>query len=286
MSMQFEFHLKGVNAPEGELDADLLVAIVVSLKEIATKIGRAETDAEPVGRAPKRVQRVAKLLIGLAPGSTRVLARRAGAGGDSLDFDLTYEQAFDKRFASLVESIAQDERPDWVGDSLSRAAADLTAALQEAAPEVEFKVDGRVRRSFKTEAVHRETWRVAAEQGPEEVTFVGRLYAVNLNTHRLQVQDDVGNQVALPKVLNDAEVSRLIGTHVIVTGSPELDARGRLAQIHDAAIVAAPDPLGWAVVPGVVSLDEILRSAPGPDPEGGIDLNDEEFASFLEAARG
>ena len=101
-----------------------------------------------------------------------------------------------------------------------------------------------------------------------------------------KVQDDVGNQVALPKVLNDVEVSRLIGTHVLVTGSPELDGRGRLAQIHGAAIVAAPDPLGGASVPDVVTLDEILRSAPGPDPDGGIDLTDEEFVSFLEAARG
>jgi hypothetical protein len=40
-------------------------------------------------------------------------------------------------------------------------------------------------------------------------------YAVNLNTPRLQVQDDKGNQVALPKVLSDAEASRLIGTHVL-----------------------------------------------------------------------
>jgi hypothetical protein len=52
MSAQFEFHLRGADAPEGELDAGHLLAIVASLKEIATKIGRAETDAEPVGRHP------------------------------------------------------------------------------------------------------------------------------------------------------------------------------------------------------------------------------------------
>lgn len=286
MSTQFELHLKGANAPEGELDADHLLAIVQSLKEIATKIGRVETSAEPVGQAPKRVQRVAKLLIGLAPGSTRVLARRAGAGSDSLDFDLADEQAFDKKFQSLVESIARDRRPDWVGDSLSLAAADLAAALQQAAPEVDFKSAGQMRCTFKTEKLHRETWRVVAEQGPESVSFVGRLYAVNLNTHRLQVQDDVGNQVALPKVLDDAEAGRLLGSYVTVTGAPELDTRGRLTHINDATIDSAPDPLSGAVMPDVVSLDEILRSAPGPDPNGGIDLTDEEYASFLEAMRG
>jgi len=54
MTTQFEFRLMGVSAPDGELEADQLIAIVASLKEIATKIGRIETDAERVGRAPKR----------------------------------------------------------------------------------------------------------------------------------------------------------------------------------------------------------------------------------------
>lgn len=283
MRTQFEFHLMGADAPEGELEADQLLAIVQSLKEIATKIGRAETDAEPVGRAPKRVQRVAKLTIGLAPGSTRVLLRRAGAGGDAFDFDLTDEQAFDEKFQALVVSIAEDRRPDWVSDTLSLAAADLTAALQQSAPEVEFKVAGQVRRTFRTAEVHRETWRVAATQTPEPVTFVGRLFAVNLNTHRLQVQDDVGNQVALPEVLNAAEVSRLLGTHVSVTGASGLDARGRLAHIHDATIEAAPDPLGGASLAEAMSLDEILASAPGIEPRGIEGLTDTEADAFFEA---
>ncbi len=285
MTTQFEFRLIGASAPDGELEAEQLLAIVTSLKEIATKIGRVETGAERVGRAPNRTHRVAKLTIGLAPGSTSVLARRTGAG-EALEFDLADEQAFDDKFASLVESIALDQRPSWVGDSLSLATADLTAALQQAAPEVEFKVAGKVRRRFNTEETHRETWRVDPTSSSDSITFAGRLYAVNLNTHRLQVQDDVGHQVALPKVFNDAEVSRLIGSYVTVTGAPERDARGRLTHIHEAAVVAAPDPLDGSVVPAAVSLDEILASAPGPDIDGGIELTDEEFAAFLEAVRG
>jgi hypothetical protein len=286
MSAQFEFHLRGANAPEGELDADHLVAIVTSLKDVATNIGRAETDAEPVGRAPKRVHRVAKLLIGLAPGTTTVLARRIGAGDGALDFELSDERAFDERFAHLVDSIALDQRPGWVSDSLAHAAADLAVALQQAAPEVEFKVSGQARRTFNTANVHRETWRVAAPSHLDTVTFVGRLFAVNLKTHRLQVQDDVGTQVALPDVLNDADAGRLLGVRVAVTGTPELDRRGRLTHIHDATIEAAPDPFAGAAVRNVVGLGEILRSAPGPDPNDGIELTDAEFASFLEAARG
>lgn len=34
----------------------------------------------------------------------------------------------------------------------------------------------------------------------------------------------------------------------------------------------------------VPTLDELLASASGPDPDGGVDLTDDEFANFLEAA--
>lgn len=283
MSTQFEFHLKGASAPAGELEADHLLAIVQSLKEVATTIGRAETDAQPLGRAPRRVRRVAGLTIGLLPGSTTVLARRAGPGPDALDFDLADEEAFDRTFTSLVESIADDSRPDWVDDSLSRAASGLAVALQHAAPEVEFWVDGETRRAFKTAEVHRQTWQVEAAASWREVTFVGRLYAVNLNTHRLQVQDDVGHQVALPDVSDDAGAAKLLGSYVTVTGAAERDARGQLTRIREARLEPAPDPLSGRAVPDRVSVEDVLASAPGVEPGGVIDLTDEEADAFFEA---
>jgi hypothetical protein len=283
ISKQFEFHLRGAAAPEGELEADHLLAIVTSLKEVATKIGRAETDAEAVGRPPVRVQRVAKLLIGLVPGSTTVLARRVGAGDGALDFELPDEQAFDERFEALIESIADDNRPIWVSDSLSIAAEGLAGALQQAAPEVEFKVSGQPRRWFRSGDIHRETWHVVASQDRASVTFIGRLYAANLNTHRLQVQDDVGNQVGLPDVANDAQIGNLLGSHVIVSGSPQVDAEGRLTHIHEATIEAAPALGDGFHVHEAVPLDEILASAPGPDPDGGVELTDDEWERFWTA---
>ena len=283
MSAEFEFHLKGASAPEGQLDADHLLAIVTSLKEVATKIGRAETDAEAVGRPPARVQRVAKLLIGLAPGSTTVLARRVGAGDGALDFDLPDEQAFDESFEALVESIADDNRQSWISDSLAIAAEGLAGALQQAAREVEFKVSGQPRRSFRTVDVHRETWQVATTQDNESVTFVGQLYSANLHTHRFQIQDDVGNRVALPDVLDDTAARRLLGNYVTAVGSPTHNYEGRLTEIIGATIEAAPDPLDGVGISDPVSLDDILASAPGPDPGGGLQLTDEEAEAFLDA---
>ncbi|WP_152031015.1 hypothetical protein [Agromyces aureus] len=283
MPTQFEFRLIDGTAPEGELEADHLIAIVQSLKEIATKLGRAETDAEPVGRPPRRTRKVARLTIGLAPGSTRLLARRADDEG-ALDFDLDEERAFDEKFEAIVESIASDDRPGWMTDTLAVAAGELRSALERAAPRVEFKVGGRVRRTFATSATHKETWRVAeVESDVETVAFVGRLRVVNLDTHRLQVTDDVGNKVALPNVANDENVGSLLGQYVAVVGAPEWDQKGRLLQLHEAVIEAAEPIPGTMGSRAVVSLEDILTSSPGAQPGGIPGLTSDEAEAYLKA---
>lgn len=283
MVKRFEFHMEGLDAPEGLIDADRLVEIVRSLQEMAIRLGRIETDSAPLGRPSKSLDRVARLRIGLEKGSTTIIAERAVPDG-ALEFDLRDEEAFDRSFAELVESIGADQRPAWVTDSLAGPAADLVIALQKTASTVEVKVDGASKKTFETRQIHRETWKVAAPPSPEsEVTFTGRLFAVNLNTHRLQVQDDVGNHVALPKVLNDTEVGKFVGAYVTVSGSPEVNLQGRLTHINDASVVLAPDPLAGQQVRRSVSLAEILASAPGPTPGGIVGLTDAEAEAFVEA---
>ncbi|AMY53631.1 hypothetical protein [Rhodococcoides fascians] len=279
---QFEFRLKNIDAPEGELDADQLIALVQSLKAVAMNIGRIETDADRLGRAPARVHRVANLVVGLAPGSTRLLVRRAGAGSTALEFDLADERAFDDKFERLVMSIGLDERPDWVSDSLSNAAGALAAALRHAAPEVEFKADGQLRQAFTTAELRSATWELPTEVSSAPTVFVGRLYSANLHTHRLQVQDDVGNQIALPGVAENEEVGPLLGRYVMVTGSPESGADGRVRRLLNATIVALPDPIAPGL-PEPASLGEILVGAAGLEP-GGIDgVSDDEADAFFGA---
>ncbi len=283
MAKRFELHLEGMDAPEGLIDADRLVEIVNGLQEMATRLGRIETDSAQRGRPSRNLDRVASLRIGLEKGSTTIIAERDVVRG-ALELDLPDEEAVDRRFAELIEGIGADQRPDWVTDSLASTADDLVAALQRTAPKVELKVDGVSKKTFETQAIHRETWKASTPVQPEDdVTFTGRLYAVNLNTHRLQVQDDVGNQVALPKVLNDTEVGRLVGAYVRVTGAPEVDLTGKLTHINDASVELAPDPLGGQEVRARASLEEILASAPGPTIGGIAGLTDTEVAAFLEA---
>lgn len=283
LTTQFEFRLIDASAPEGELEADQLIAIVQGLKEVAMKLGRVETEAETLGRPPKRTLRVATLTIGMAPGSTKVLVRRADAD-DALGFDLAEQLSFDEKFQAVVESIAHDERPDWVTDTLAVAAGKLRAALEEAAPTIEFKVGSTVRSTFKTSDTRRETWKVLEpDASADVVTFVGQLRAVNLDTHRLQVTDDVGNRVALPNVVNDVQVGHLVGGYVEVSGSPERDLKGRLSQIHEAVIGPASPTPGSIGAREIVPLDEILASAQGAEIGGIPGLTDEEAESYLKA---
>ncbi len=285
VAKRFELHLDGMDTPEGFIDADRLVEIVGSMQEMATRLGRFETESAARGRPSRDLERVATLRIGLEKGSTTIIAER-DSGAGALAFDLSDEEAVDRRFAELIDSVGADERPVWVSDLLARAAGKLVAALKQTAPSVEFKVDGEVRRTFKTKAIHRDTWNPATEDEPShEVTFTGRLFAVNLHSHRLQVEDDIGTQVALLKVPNDREVGRFVGQYVTVTGVPGLDGNGRLTQINDADVVLATDPVGDQRVIPSISLTDILASAPGPTPGGIPGLTDTEVEAFLKAMR-
>lgn len=283
MAKQFEFRLIDGSAPSGQLEADDLIALVQSLKEIATKLGREETEAELIGRPSKRTHRLARLNIGLAPGSTRVFLQRISSGSGALDFDVDEELSFDARFEEIVSSIAEDTRPQWISAPLAIAAGNLRTALARVAPRVEFAVDGRVSQQFATGETHKRTWLPDDASDTEMVSFVGRLRAVNLDSHRLQVTDDVGNRVALVDVADDARAGRLLGEYVAVFGSPVRDARGRLSQIHHPTIEPASVPPGFASARAPVSLDAILASAEGPRPEGIPDLTHDEAAAFLDA---
>ncbi|MGX9347774.1 hypothetical protein [Microbacterium sp. KNMS] len=282
MAAEFEFRLIGGTAPSGELEADDLIALAQSLKEVATKLSRREMQAEPIGRPGKRTREIASLAIGLASGSTRVLVHRLTGRAGALDFDLDEERAFDEKFEALVKSIARDERPAWMPTTLAIATGKLRAALEGAAEEVEFAVDGDVRTIFSTASTHRETWQVADIEA-DVVTFVGRLRAVNLDSHRLQVTDDLEHKIALIDVEDDAKVGRLLNEYVSVTGYPELDAKGRLSRIYLPKIEPAQPLPADAGVRDAVPLEEILSSAAGPVMGGITDLTDDEVRSFFEA---
>ena len=281
----FELRLIGADAPDGQLDAEDLLAIVSSLKDLSTRLGRIEVDAADRGRPSREVERVSGLRIGLTPGSTRIMIERRVKPG-VLDIDLADEQAVDDAFEAIITGVATNTRPTWVSDSVAESAADLTVALKKAAPEIEFTAHGQVRARFQTANTHREAWR-ATRTDPlsETVTVAGRLEMIDLRRHDFRVRDDVGNGYVLPKVPNENSVLHLIGSRVVVDGVGVRDGVGRLTTVREARISSEANPLGGEGIEGSVSLGAILASAPGPTLDGIPDLTDEEADAYFEAIR-
>lgn len=286
MTKQFELRLIGAEAPDGQLDAAHLISILSDLQELAVRLGRPVTDSAEVGRPSQLLDQVARLRVGLAPGSTRIQFERCTTDG-SLAFDLDHERQVDEAFEKIIEGIASDARDAWVTDPIAETAAHLIASLTNAAPEIEFSVDHAVRKRFKTADVHRETWRRAPREVDEQtVVLVGRLEKVDIGRHDFRIRDDVGNEFTIPKVQDDQSVMHLIGSHVSVAGRPERDTAGRVTTLREAQIEMAADPFAGAGIPAAVELEQLISSVPGPKPGGIVDLSDQEIEAFYTALRG
>ena len=117
------------------------------------------------------------------------------------------------------------------------------------------------------------------------MTAAGRLEKVDLRSHDFRLRDDVGTTVELKSVENDTVAAQLVGQWVVAEGTGIQRASGRLVALQNVRVLPADDPRADYVGPKVVTLEEILASAPGPDPDGGLDLTNDEFAAFLEALR-
>jgi len=113
----------------------------------------------------------------------------------------------------------------------------------------------------------------------------GRLEKVDLRSHEFRVRDDVGNAVILKHVADADDAAQHVGQWVLATGSAVL-VSGRLDALEDACVSPFDDPARPFLRAVATDVDELLASAPGPDPDGGLDLTDGEYAAFIKAARG
>lgn len=282
MTKQFQFRLIDTGSPSGELHADRLIELVQNLKSIAMRIGRLATTGEPRGRLRKVTEQTVNLSIGLGVGSTALQWRRAPQYS-ALEIELPHEAEFDRTFEAVITSLANNKRPSWFDDAFARDVGALRDTLERSARTVEFSSDGTIQTTFHTSDTTRETWvSPTPHLSPEEIQVVGQLRAVNLDTHRLRVTDDVGNKVSLISAVNDLKASPLLGQYGEVTGSPERTPDGQLTQIHNATIAPA-EPVIRLPSRGPIDLEELLTSALGPDPGGITGLTDEEADEFLRA---
>ncbi|MBM0124728.1 hypothetical protein [Pimelobacter simplex] len=284
MTKDLELRLIDAPFPDGEVVVRDLAALTTALQELTTRIGRHVVNTPGPGRTMRFMEEFAELrLRAVEPGST--ILRFSKGPIDKLDLDLEQHELADLRFWEIIEAIRADERPEWTTELIAESAGKLVAALREAGPRATLSDSAHPPIELESSAINVETWTSRRELTDVVMTAKGRLEKVDLRSHEFRVRDDVGHAVDLKHVENDLPAAHLVGQWVLATGKGIL-VSGQLVALDDVSIAALDDPAADLEDGHILDLDEILASAPGPDPRGGLDLNEEEFSSFMKAARG
>lgn len=284
MMKEIELRLVDAPGPSGEIPVKDLAALATALQELTTRISREVINTPGPGRTKQFMEELSQLrLHAVEPGST--VLRFSKGPSDKLDVDLPEQAVADDRLWEIVRAMDEDRRPDWATDLIAESVGKLVNAIQAAAPTVILGTPLRPDVRIASAAMHVETWTPTRVHTATVMTAAGRLEKVDLRSHEFRLRDDVDNTVDLKRVENDIVAAQLVGQWVVAQGTGIQHASGRLVALQNARVLPADDPAADYVGPKVVTLEEILASAPGPDPNGGLDLTDDEFASFLEAAR-
>lgn len=284
MTRDLEFRLIGGSTPDGEIRLRDLAALTEALQELSLRIGRECINATGPGRTKLFMEELTELrLSSISAGSTRLVFSKGPT--DKLDVSVDEQRIVDDRFWDVIAAVGDDARPDWVTDLVAESAAKLVAALKATAPKVDVSSPGRSSVHMVTERIHTDTWVGPRTRMTSQMSAAGRLEKVDLRAHEFRIRDDAGNAVELKHVDNDRVVAQLVGRWVIARGQGILERHGNLVALDAAQLETAHDPAMPYTVRPPVSLESILATAGGPDPAGGLSLDDDEFAAFLEAAR-
>jgi hypothetical protein len=284
MTKDIELRLIDAPAPSGEVAVKDLAALATALQELTTRISRDVINTPGPGRTKQFVEELSQLRLRAIEASSTVLRFSKGPT-DKLDVDLPEQTLADDRFWEIVAAMREDRRPGWATDLIAESVGKLVNALQAAAPTVILGAPSRDEVRIVSSDMHIETWTQARVQAGGVVTATGRLEKVDLRSHEFRVRDDVDQTVDLKHVQSDVTAAQLVGQWVVARGEAVVLESGRLVVLDNASVSAVDDPATEHMGGSVTTLDEILASAPGPDIDGGIDLTDDEFEAFLQAAR-
>lgn len=283
MTADLELRLIGASVPDGEISLKDLAALSAALQELTTRIGRDVVQTPGPGRTWAFMEEFAQLRLRTVESGSTIL--RFGKGPiDKLDVSVAEHQLAESRFWEIIDAIDRDQRPEWASDLIAESTAKLIVALRDAAPQVSLSSSAHPAVKIDLLAVHSETWATRPQMTGTQSRARGRLEKVDLHSHIFRVRDDVGHSVELRHVVSDVEASHFIGQWVVAEGDGMV-VSGRLVALDHAVISLLTDAFDLLGQGSPTSLDEVLASAPGPDPTAGIELTDEEFAAFLSAAR-
>ncbi|WP_163544361.1 hypothetical protein [Occultella kanbiaonis] len=283
---RIKIRLQEMTLAPGEITLGDLAAIAGRLQELSTRVSRWVADIDGAGRGPRIVEAAAALrLSGVAEGSTVLVIDRGMH--DALDFDLPFEREVTAKYWEIISALSTDTPPSDAPAPVREGAVALLDALEHAAPLVTVAQTSGRRVEFRPGDRDRAVWEVQRKQvGFERITIAGRLEMVDLRNRKLRIADDVGNRVMLEEVENAEAISRdLVGRRATASGVPTHGARGRLISITAPTIEPAAVPAQWRshTEPTAWLLP---REASGPDPDGGVEFDDDEWAGFLAAIKG
>lgn len=284
MTRDLELRLIDAPVPNGEIVVKDLAALTIALQELTTRIGRDIVNTPGPGRTKQFMEEFAQLRLTAVESGSTVLRFNKGPT-DKLDVDLPEQRIADDRFWEIVEAIKDDRRPDWATDLISESVAKLVKALRDAAPRTALSDSTHAPVRIESERIHVETWTAKVVQTQAEMEARGRLEKVDLRSHEFRVRDDVGQAVDLKHVAQDVDAAQYVGKWVVAVGDG-ITSSGRLVALDNVSITLVDDPARTLTDDAVLTLDQILKSAPGPSQSGSIDLTDDEFTAFLKAARG
>lgn len=283
MTRDIELRLMDAPVPDGEIAVKDLAALTLALQELTTRIGREVVNTSGPGRTWKFVEEFAQLRLRSIEAGSTLLAFAKGPT-DKLDVDTFEDQLADDRFWEIVRAIRADHRPDWVTDLIAESAGKLVDALQAAAPRAVLRASAHEPVEIESAQIHAETWTSKRQVTDTVMTAKGRLEKVDLRSREFRLRDDVGHAVNLKHVGDDVSAAKFVGQWVAATGRARFSSAGEIVALEGAEIEAVDDPAAPYVSRELSTLEAILASAPGPDPAGAIDLDEEEFAAFLRAA--
>lgn len=282
---RYTLRLHETSSPPGEIALTDLAALSGRLQDLTTRVGRWVAEIDRPGRSTLGVEETTALRLSrLAEGST-VLEISRGPDG-RLDIDTPLEESVASRLWETMAAIGQDAPPAAAPVGIRESAVALLDALAHVAGLVEFSRPDGGRIAFRPADRDRSVWAVEpGVPGEQQVTVTGIVEMVDLRSHRFRLRDDVGNRIALHDIQDDGTAGRLVGERAEAVGHPVLDQRGRLVAVAQAAVMSSTIPGEWTS-PVRDSSWRDVENYPGPDPKGGVEFTDEEWASFLAAVKG
>jgi len=284
VSGEFELKLEETGLPPGEIELRDLANVSAKLQELATRVGRWVAGIDRTGRSTADVEDAVGLrLTEIRTGST-VLALARGPVASPL-FDAPLEEQFDTRMWQTLNAIGNDAPEDETPARVRESALGLLDALDHAAGRVVVSRSDGARFTFRPVDRDRQVWATVRKSVDEqEVTLSGVVKAVDLDSRRFRLQDDVGNRIPLEGI-DDVQVAReLLDRRADAVGLPVRDARGRIQSLQVSSIDLSHVPEAWTASHHDNSWQD--TDLPGPDPDGGVELSDDEWSSLMAVLKG